>query len=79
MDRGSVIRQDIDRISRRYDLFAFLSVACLTRSQFTPGTPNIVPQECREFDCGEPTEQQHFVPRTDLLENNPAPRRRIYK
>jgi hypothetical protein len=79
MDRRSVIRQDIHRVSRRYDLFAFLPVPSLARSQFTPDTPSIVPQECHEFDCGGPTEQHHFVSRTDLLGNNFAPSRRIYK
>jgi hypothetical protein len=69
MDRLSVLRQDIQRISGRCDLLAFLFGASLARGQFTPGTPKFVPQDCHKFDCGEPTEHQLSVPRTDLFKN----------
>jgi len=72
MDRRSFIRQDIQRISRLHDLFALLPVPGLARSQFTPGTPNIVPQECNEFDCGETIEQQQFVPQHRSTRKQPC-------
>ncbi len=79
MDRRSVIRHYIQRISRRYDLFTLLAVASLARSQFTPGTPNIVPQECNEFDCGETIEQQQFVPQHRSTRKQPCTEKEDYK
>lgn len=65
MDRRSVLRQDIQRIFKQYNLFALLFVTCLARGQFTPGTPNFIPQDCHEFDCSEATEH-HILYRAPI-------------